>query len=144
MEMNYISWALLGMASYSATTLFVKLATRNHVLPAFNVLAVSVLIVAVSVWIITLSAGMWGRQVVTSFRSTDGLWTLAAGAALTIAVSSLFRALSLGPASVVVPIYGMFIVGGSVLGVFVLGEAVTPIKALGLVLAVTGVLLLAR
>lgn len=142
--MNYISWALLGMASYSATTLFVKLATRNHVLPVFNVLAVSVLIVAVSVWVITISAGMWSRQVVVSFRSTDGLWTLAAGAALTIAVSSLFRALSLGPASVVVPIYGMFIIGGSVLGVLVLGEAVTPMKALGLTLAVAGVVLLAR
>lgn len=142
--MNYVGWALLGMAGYSATTLFVKLATRHHVLPAFNVLAVSVLIVAASVWIITLSAGMWGRQVVTSFRSTDGLWTLAAGTALTIAVSSLFRALSLGPASVVVPIYGMFIVGGSVLGVIVLGEVVTPSKAIGLALAVSGVLLIAR
>jgi transporter family protein len=142
--MNYVGWALLGMAGYSATTLFVKLATRHHVLPAFNVLAVSVLIVAASVWIITLSAGMWGRQVVTSFRSTDGLWTLAAGTALTIAVSSLFRALSLGPASVVVPIYGMFIVGGSVLGVIVLGEVVTPSKAIGLALAVPGVLLIAR
>jgi transporter family protein len=142
--MNYISWALLGMAGYSATTLFVKLATRDHVVPAFNVLAISVLIVAASVWAITLSAGMWSRQIVTSFRSTDGLWTLAAGAALTIAVSSLFRALSLGPASVVVPIYGMFIVGGSVLGVIVLGEAVTPAKATGLTLAVSGVLLIAR
>jgi transporter family protein len=142
--MNYIGWALLGMAGYSATTLFVKLATRDHVLPAFNVLAVSVLIVAASVWIINLSTGMWSRQVVTSFRNTDGLWTLAAGIALTIAVSSLFRALSLGPATVVVPIYGMFIVGGSVLGVTVLGEAVTPTKVIGLTLAVSGVLLIAR
>lgn len=142
--MNYISWALLGMAGYSATTLFVKLATRHHMLPAFNVLAVSVLIVSTSVWAITMSTGMWSRQIATSFRSTDGLWTLAAGTALTIAVSSLFRALSLGPASVVVPIYGMFIVGGSVLGVIVLGEAVTPIKTLGLALAVSGVLLIAR
>lgn len=141
--MDYIAWALLGMAGYSATTVFVKLATRNQVLPAFNVLAISVLIVATSVWMITLSAGMWNRQVLTSFRSTDGLWTLAAGAALTIAVSSLFRALSLGPASVVVPIYGMFIVGGSILGVLVLGEAVTLTKAIGLALAVSGVLLIA-
>lgn len=132
------------MAGYSATTLFVKLATRSHVLPAFNVLAVSVLIVAASIWGVTLSAGMWNRQIVSSFRSADGLWTLAAGTALTIAVSSLFRALSLGPASIVVPIYGMFVVGGSVLGVVVLGEAVTVTKAIGLTLAVSGVLLIAR
>lgn len=142
--MNYVGWALLGMTGYSATTLFVKLATRDHVLPAFNVLAISVLIVSTCVWIITLSAGMWNRQVVSSFYGQDGLWTLAAGVALTIAVSSLFRALSLGPASVVVPIYGMFIVGGAILGVVVLGEAVTATKATGLALAVVGVLLIAR
>jgi transporter family protein len=142
--MNYVGWALLGMTGYSATTLFVKLATRDHVLPAFNVLAVSVLIVSTCVWIFTLSAGMWNRQVVSTFYSTNGTWTLAAGVALTIAVSSLFRALSLGPASVVVPIYGMFIVGGAVLGVLVLGEAVTATKGFGLALAIIGVLLIAR
>lgn len=142
--MNYVGWALLGMAGYSATRLFVKLATRDHVLPAFNVLAVSVLIVSTCVWILTLSTGMWDRRVVSTFYSTSGMWTLAAGVALTIVVSSLFRALPLGPASVVLPIYGMFIVGGAVLGVLVLGEAVTATKGIGLVLAAVGVLLIAR
>ena len=47
------------------------------------------------------------------------------GLALTVAVTSLFHALSLGPANVVVPIYGMFIVGGSLLGVLFLGEPMT-------------------
>jgi bacterial/archaeal transporter family protein len=142
--MNYIGWALLGMVGYSATTLFVKLATRDHALPAFNVLAVSVLIVTALVWTVTISSGLWTRPVLNSFRSVNGIWTIAAGVALAIAVSSLFRALSLGPASVVVPIYGMFIVGGSVLGVMVLGEAVTPTKAIGIALAISGVLMIAR
>src|SRR5262249_49570488 len=35
-------------------------------------------------------------------------WAIAGGLALTVAVTSLFQALSLGPANVVVPIYGMF------------------------------------
>ena len=48
-------------------------------------------------------------------------WAIAGGLALTVAVTSLFHALSLGPANVVVPIYGMFIVGGSLLGVLFLG-----------------------
>jgi bacterial/archaeal transporter family protein len=65
-----------------------------------------------------------------------------AGFSLTVAVSSLFQALSLGPANVVVPIYGMFIVGGALLGVVVLSEPVTWQKLAGLVAAVTGVVLI--
>jgi len=63
------------------------------------------------------------------------------GLALTVAVTSLFHALSLGPANVVVPIYGMFIVGGSLLGVLFLGEPMTWNKIVGLAAAVFGVML---
>jgi bacterial/archaeal transporter family protein len=58
-----------------------------------------------------------------------------------VAVTSLFHALSLGPANVVVPIYGMFIVGGSLLGVLFLGEPMTSNKIVGLAAAVFGVML---
>jgi transporter family protein len=54
-------------------------------------------------------------------------------------VTSLFQALSLGPANVVVPIYGMFIVGGSLLGVLFLGEAMTWHKSVGLAAAADNV-----
>jgi transporter family protein len=57
-------------------------------------------------------------------------------------VSSLFHALSLGPANVVVPIYGMFIIGGSLLGVMFLGEPMTWNKIVGLAAAVLGVVLI--
>jgi hypothetical protein len=67
--------------------------------------------------------------------SPAGAWSLTAGVALSIAVTSLFRALELGPASVVVPIYGMFVVGGFILGVVLLGETITFPKAVGLVAA---------
>jgi transporter family protein len=58
-------------------------------------------------------------------------------------VSSLFHALSLGPANVVVPIYGMFIVGGSLLGVLFLDEPMPWQKIAGLIAAVIGVILIA-
>ena len=48
-------------------------------------------------------------------------WAIIAGISLTVAVSSLFHALSLGPANVVVPIEGVFIVGGA-LGIVVLAS----------------------
>jgi len=69
-------------------------------------------------------------------------WAIAGGIALTVAVSSLFHALSLGPANVVVPIYGMFIIGGSLLGVLFLGEPMTWNKIVGLAAAVLGVVLI--
>src|SRR5260221_14275252 len=46
----------------------------------------------------------------------DLSYSVATGIALTIAVTSLLEALSLGPASIEVPTYSMFVVGGAVLG----------------------------
>lgn len=43
----------------------------------------------------------------------------------------------------VVPVYGMFIVGGALLGLIVLGEPMTVKRILGMVLAVADVLLVA-
>jgi bacterial/archaeal transporter family protein len=59
---------------------------------------------------------------------------LGAGVSLVIAVVFYFLALSEGPTSVVVPIYGMFIVGGAVLGLVFLHEPLTLRKALGILL----------
>jgi transporter family protein len=142
--MNHIGWALTGMVGYSLTTLFVKLATRDGTLPGFRVLAIAVLIVCSSIWAATLLSGGAGSEAWRGLRGANLGWALATGVALAIAVFSLFRALALGPASVVVPIYGMFILGGAVLGIVVLGEALTFAKALGMVLAVAGVILIAR
>lgn len=41
------------------------------------------------------------------------------------------------------PVYGIFIVGGEVLGLLVLGEPMTVKHALGMLLAIAGVLLVA-
>ena len=139
--MNHIGWALIGMAGYSTTTLLVKLATRTGEIGAYAVLAIATTIVAISAWVMALASGQFSERLV-GFQ-TGTLYALATGIALTIAVSSLFRALSLGPASVVVPIYGMFILGGAVLGIAFLQEALTIQKVIGLLLAIAGVVLVA-
>ncbi len=79
---------------------------------------------------------------VQSLGTPAGTWSLVAGITLAISVTSLFRALELGPASVVVPVYGMFIVGGFVLGATFLSETVTPAKLAGLAAAVIGIYLI--
>lgn len=137
--MNHIGWALLGMAGYSAVTLLVKLATRDGGFKAFAVLAIATSIVAVAAVANAVLGGFFTDKTAGDFLKPGALYAYAAGIALTIAVGSLFKGLSVGPASVVVPIYGMFILGGSLLAVVFLGEPMTARKILGLTLCVVGV-----
>jgi bacterial/archaeal transporter family protein len=141
MLQSYIFWALLGMAGYSFTTLFAKLAERSGAVSTYMVLAVSTTIVAIVAVAIVVMRGEL-RPLLFDLDRLPLIWAVAGGITLTIAVSSLFHALSLGPANVVVPIYGMFIIGGSLLGVVVLGEPMTWNKIVGLIAAVAGVILI--
>ena len=138
---SYIFWALLGMVGYSFTTLFTKLAERNSEVSDFMVLAISATIVSIFVLVLVAIRGEL-RPLVYDLEKGTLAWAIAGGIALTVAVTSLFHALSLGPANVVVPIYGMFIVGGSLLGVLFLGEPITWNKIVGLAAAVIGVVLI--
>ena len=133
----YIVWALIGMIGYSFTTLFVKLAVRTGDISSFAVLAVATAMVAVSSIAIAVMRGELAA-VLSHADVTAVLWACATGLSLTIAVSSLFRALALGPASVVVPLYGMFIIGGAALGVLFLNEPLSLKKVVGLTAAVAG------
>lgn len=138
---SYVFWALLGMVGYSLTTLFVKLAGRSSDVTSYMVLAVSTTMVPIFSLAMVAIRGELKPLIFDLEKGTLG-WAIAAGIALTVAVSSLFHALSLGPANVVVPIYGMFIVGGSLLGVMFLGEPMTWNKIVGLAAAVLGVVLI--
>jgi transporter family protein len=142
--MNYITWALIGMAGYSLTTLLVKFATRSGQFSSFLVLAIACVITLASTVTITLVRGDLRHVSAKDFASPSAWFAYATGIALTVAVSSLFRALSLGPASIVVPIYGMFIVGGAVLGMVFLHEPLTARKLAGIGLAVISIFLMAK
>ena len=141
MIQSYILWALLGMVGYSFMTLFVKLAERSGEASTYMVLAVSTSIVAIfAIAMVTIRGEL--KPLLFELERPPLLWAIAGGIALTIAVNALFHALSLGPANVVVPIYGMFIVGGSLLGVLFLGEPMGWTKIVGLAAAALGVVLI--
>jgi bacterial/archaeal transporter family protein len=129
------------MVGHSFTTLFVNLAERSTAVSNYMVLAVSTTIVSIFAIDIVVARGELKPLIFDLERGTLA-WAIAGGIALTVAVSSLFHALSLGPAIVVVPIYGMFIIGGSLLGVLFLGEPMTWNKIVGLAAAVLGVVLI--
>jgi len=135
--MRYVLWAAFAMVSYSFVFLFGKLAMEE--LPAFTVMTIAVSFVMVASVLVTAATGDWQ---LTSVTDTHVLFAYAAGLTLTGAVVGYFRALSTGPTSVVVPIYGMFIAGGAILGILVLNEPASPKKLLGLGLATVAVLLI--
>ena len=89
---------------------------------------------------VTVATGEWDPSPDAGLHT---LYAVAAGLGLAGAVVGYFRALSLGPVSSVVPIYGLFIVGGSVLGIVVLNEPLTARKGLGIAFAVCSVFLIA-
>lgn len=136
--MSYVVWALLAMGCYSFAFLFMKIALRD--LPAFTVMPIAVGTLAVSAMTVAALFGEWS---VPSTRSRAVGFALVAGVCLAGAVVGYFRALSTGPVSVVVPIFGMFLVGGALLGIVVLGEGVTAKKALGIAFGAVSVVLIA-
>lgn len=142
--MSYITWALIGMVGYSFTTLLVKFATRSGQFSSFLVLAIACVITLISTVSITLVRGDLQHLSAKDFLGSSAWFAYATGIALTVAVVSLFRALSLGPASIVVPIYGMFIVGGAMLGILFLHESLSARKLVGIGLAIISIFLIAK
>ena len=116
MSKSYVLWAVIGMIGYSLTATLVKLATQSGRFSSYFVLMISSAMVVATSTTITILRGDMKTFSRDNLASADGMLVLGAGVALVIAVVFYFLALSEGPTSIVVPIYGMFIVGGAVLG----------------------------
>ena len=114
MSKSYLLWAVIGMIGYSVTAMLVKLATQSGRFSSYFVLMISSAMVVATSTTITVLRGDMKTFSRDNLVSADGMFALGAGVALVIAVVFYFLALSQGPTSVVVPIYGMFIVGGAV------------------------------
>jgi transporter family protein len=65
----------------------------------------------------------------------------AAGVFLAVGILAYYRALALGPVSVVVPVFGLFLVTSSLVGVVALDEPLTARKGVGVLLALVAVYL---
>ena len=143
MSKSYLLWAVIGMIGYSLTAVLVKLATHSGRFSSYFVLMISSAMVVATSTIITVVRGDMKAFSRDNLASSDGMLVLGAGIALAVAVVFYFLALSEGPTSIVVPIYGMFIVGGAVLGLVFLHEPFTLRKALGILLAAVSIYLIA-
>ncbi|PSQ59406.1 MAG: multidrug transporter [Halobacteriales archaeon SW_9_67_25] len=125
--MHYILWAILALVAYSLVPPLSKLATEElHIMVVALVANVTITAVNLAV-VLSLDEGTLG-----SLSSTHGLYAIAAGVFLTVGVLSYFHSLSIGPVSVVTPIFGLFLVGSSVVGMVALDEPATARKLAGL------------
>jgi bacterial/archaeal transporter family protein len=131
------------MIGYSMTAMFVELATQSGRFSSYFVLMISSAMVVATSTAITVVRGDIKTFSRDNLVSADGIFVLGGGLALVIAVVLYFLALSQGPTSVVVPIYGMFIVGGAVLGLVFLHEPLTLRKVVGILLSAISIYLIA-
>ncbi|CQR50263.1 MULTISPECIES: EamA family transporter [Haloferax] len=137
--MNYISWAVVALGAYSLVAPLMKVATTGQDKIPSDVAALvanGVLVVATA-GVIVVS----GQRVTDSVVSPNLPYVLAAGVCLAVGILAYYRALALGPVSVVAPIFGMFLAVSSVVGIVALGEPLTVRKVAGIGFAVLAIAL---
>ncbi len=137
--MSAVLWALVAMLAYSFVAPFVSRAIGSG-MPEFLVLLVTSLILTLASLGV---AALTGELNVRELAHPSAWNAYLAGAFLSVGIIAYYRALSLGAVSVVVPIFGLFLVVSSVVGFALLGEAITVRKVLGIVLAGVAVYLVA-
>ncbi|QCS44855.1 EamA family transporter [Natrinema versiforme] len=134
---NYVFWALVACLSYSFVPPLVRVATRE--IPSTVAALISNIIL---VSLILLVLALTDEDVVHHLRTDSAIYLYVAGLFLGVGILAYYRALEFGPVSIVVPLFAMFIVGGSVIGVLVLDESMTVRNGFGIVLAVAAIYLL--
>ena len=134
--MQYIWYALVALAAYALVAPLTKLATQE--LPADTVAMVTNGILVVAAFALVVAAD---RPILSALTHDHAPYMYAAGVCLAVGIIAYYRALAAGPVSVVVPIFGLFLVASSVIGILFLDEALTVRKATGIVLAVVAVFL---
>jgi transporter family protein len=136
---NYIAWSLLALLSYSAVAPLVGFATTGDPkIPSFVAALITngVLIVA-TVGVVAYEGHSMGAYL----AHPKAPYLYLAGVFLSVGILAYYRALSLGPVSAVVPIFGTFLVISSVVGVLFLDESLTARKTAGIGLALLAIYL---
>jgi transporter family protein len=137
---HYLTLSLLALACYSLVAPLVKLATQQGAPPQVAVVLTNTILVVTSL-AVSWSRGM---PIGVSLPSKPLGLLLVAGVLLGLSVTAYYLALSRGPISVVVPIFGLFIVSSSIAGVLLFGETLTPSRLLGILFALAAIYLVSR
>ena len=133
---SYLLWAALALAAYTFVPIFTKAATDG--LPSNTVAFwANAVLVVLTFGVVLVS----DDPVVGALDHPNAPLMLASGLCLAVGILSYYRALSLGPVSVVVPVFGLFLVTSPLVGAALLDEPLTVRKIAGVVIAMVGVYL---
>jgi len=137
---NYLPYALVALVAYTLVPPLVRIATRGGGLSGDVVALVTnvILVVCAAVLVAVTGQGNGLREAVAGPRAP---YVFAAGLLLSVGILAYYRALRLGPVSVVTPVFGLFLVTSSVVGVLFLEESFTARKAAGVTFAVAAIYL---
>jgi transporter family protein len=138
-EASYIVWALIALTGYTIFTPLARVATQQAPSTVVALVANSVLATSALIVVLYTTGGEIGQYLTGNAL----LYMIGAGLFLTVGILAYYRALSTGPISVVTPIYGMFLVGSSIIGIVALGDPLSIRKATGIALAVVAIYLTA-
>jgi transporter family protein len=128
--MNYLLFAVIALLSYSLVPPLSKLASED--MPIMVVAFIANAMIAIA----NLGVILYMEDNLMATVSSSGMvYAVGAGVFLSVGILSYFYSLSTGPVSIVTPIFGMFLVASSLVGIVALGEAATARKLAGLALA---------
>lgn len=134
--MNYLAYSVLALVGYTLFAPMVKLASQHT--PSTVVAAITNTILVVA----AVGVALYSREsILEHLVGPSTPYMIGAGLCLAVGILAYYRALALGPVSVVVPIYGLFVVTSSVVGIAFLDEAFTLTKAAGIGFAAIAIVL---
>ncbi|PSQ27433.1 multidrug transporter [Halobacteriales archaeon QS_9_68_17] len=132
--MNYIGWSVIALVAYTLVAPLMKIATES--IPSDVATVVSNTILVIVALVVVAAADHPVAEYVTHPKAP---YMYAAGFCLAVGILAYYRALSMGPVSVVTPVFGLFLVTSSIAGVAVLDEPFTARKAAGIGFALLAV-----
>ena len=136
--MEYLLWVIVALVAYGLMAPLTSVVTSD--VPPAVALFLSTTIFLVLTAVVLVATGTGNPADVTT--PSAGI-VYVAGLFLSTGILAYYQALERGPVSVVVPIYGLFIVGSSIIGIAFLGEELTATRAAGIVVAAVAIYLAA-
>lgn len=134
---RYLGLSLVACLAYSLVAPLLSIAMTE--LPSTLAVFLSNSVMFVTVGLVIRYRNLSVRPYLRHPRTP---YILAMGVLLTIGLLTYYRALALGPVSVVVPIYGLFIVVSSLVGIVAFEETVTARKVAAIGLSVLAIVLM--
>lgn len=136
--MEYLVWVLVALVAYAIVAPITSIVMRD-VPPAPALFIATVVFLVIMVGVLAVS----GTTDTSYLFTVEAGYVYVAGLFLTVGILAYTFALEAGPVSIVVPVFGMFIVGSSVIGIVFLDEALTVQRVAGIGCAVFAVYLTA-